>query len=116
MATQIGHPTTLDWTHRKSKNTTLEWTAECQSAFEEIKALMAQDTLLAYPKYGKPFDVYMDTSNLQIGGVVSQEEKHIAFFSRKFNDAQTRYMTTEQELLAIVETLKNLGPCYWINS
>ena len=91
----------------KSKTKTLEWKAEHQAAFEEIKALMAQDTLLVYPKYGQPFDVHTDASNLQIGGVVSQDGKPIAFFSRKFNDAQTRYTTTEQELLAIVETLKN---------
>ena len=31
---------------------------------------------------------------------------HIAFYSRKLNPAQTRYTTIEQELLAIVETLK----------
>ena len=91
----------------ESKNTTLEWMAECQSAFEEIKALMAQDTLLVYPKYGQPFDIHTDASNLQIGVVVSQEGNPIAFFSRKFNDAQTRYTTTEQELLAIVEILKS---------
>ena len=91
----------------KSKNTTLLWTEECQAAFEEIKTLMAQDTLLAYPKYGEPFDVHTDASNLQIGGVVSQNGRPIAFFSREFNDVQTRYTTTKQELLAIVETLKN---------
>ena len=91
----------------KSKTNSLTWTKVNQDAFEEIKTLMAQDTLLVYPKYGEPFDVHTDASNLQIGGVVSQKGKPIAFFSRKFNDAQTRYTTTEQELLAIVETLKN---------
>jgi RNase H-like domain found in reverse transcriptase len=30
----------------------------------------------------------------------------IAFYSRKLNPAQTRYTTTERELLSIVETLK----------
>ena len=30
----------------------------------------------------------------------------VAFFSRKLNPAQRRYTTTERELLAIVETLK----------
>lgn len=79
--------------------------AECQSAFEEIKTLMAQ--VLLYPKYGQPFDIHTDTVNLQIGGVVSQDGKPITFFSRIFNDTQTRYTTTEQDLLAIVETLKN---------
>ena len=38
--------------------------------------------------------------------MISQEGKPIAFYSRKLNDAQTRYTTTERELLAIVETLK----------
>ena len=35
-----------------------------------------------------------------------QEGKPLAFYSRKLNDAQKRYTTGEQELLGIVETLK----------
>ena len=35
-----------------------------------------------------------------------QNNHPIAFYSRKLNPAQTRYTTTERELLAIVETLK----------
>ena len=42
----------------------------------------------------------------RLGAVISQRGKPIAFYSRKLNDAQTRYTTTERELLAIVETLK----------
>jgi len=38
--------------------------------------------------------------------VVSQEEKPIAFYSRKLNPAQTRCTAAERELLSIVETLK----------
>ena len=45
----------------------------------------------------------------QLGAVISQDGKPIAFYSRKLNDAQTRYTTTERELLSIVETLK----AYW---
>jgi hypothetical protein len=41
-----------------------------------------------------------------LGTVISQENRPITFYSRKLNDAQTRYTTTERELLAIVETLK----------
>ena len=43
---------------------------------------------------------------MQLGSVISQEGKPIAFYSRKLNPAQTRYTTTERELLSIVETLK----------
>ena len=47
---------------------------------------------------------------------MSQSNRPIAFYSRKLNPAQTRYTTTERELLAIVETLKEfrnilLGQC-----
>jgi hypothetical protein len=35
-----------------------------------------------------------------------QERKPLAFYSRKLNSAQTCYTTGEQELLSIVETLK----------
>ena len=38
--------------------------------------------------------------------MISQDNKPIAFYSRKLNPAQTRYTTTERELLSIVETLK----------
>ena len=40
------------------------------------------------------------------GMYVFLHNKPIAFYSRKLNDAQTRYTTTERELLSIVETLK----------
>ena len=41
-----------------------------------------------------------------IGAVIFQEGKPIALNSRRLTDSQTRYTTTERELLAIVETLK----------
>ena len=41
-----------------------------------------------------------------MGAVISQYNKPIAFYTRKLNPAQTRYTTTERELLSIVETLK----------
>jgi hypothetical protein len=43
---------------------------------------------------------------LQLGAVISQNGVPIAFYSRKLNKAQRNYTTTERELLAIVETLK----------
>jgi hypothetical protein len=50
--------------------------------------------------------VYTDASNKQLGAVIIQEGKPLAFYSRKLSSEQTRYTIGEQELLSIVETLK----------
>ena len=63
--------------------------------------------MLAYPDFSKTFVIHTDASHYQLGGVISQDGKPLAFYSRKLNDAQTRYTTTERELLSIVETLKS---------
>ena len=70
------------------------------------KRVIAKETILAFPDFSKPFTTHTDASHYQLGGVISQDGKPIAFYSRKLNDAQTRYTTTERELLSIVETLK----------
>jgi hypothetical protein len=82
------------------------WAADQEQACQQIKELLAQDTMLTYPQFDKPFVVYTDASKKQIGGVITQENKPLGFFSKKLTDTQRRYPVTEQELLAIVETLK----------
>ena len=71
-----------------------------------MKKTLCRETILAYPDFSKPFDIHTDASHTQLGAVISQNKRPIAFYSRKLSDAQTRYTTTERELLAIVETLK----------
>ena len=71
-----------------------------------MKRTIAKDTLLAFPNFSKPFTIHTDASKVQLGAVISQDGKPIAFYSRKLNPAQTRYKTTERELVSIVETLK----------
>ena len=61
---------------------------------------------MAHPNFIKPFEIHTDASHTQLGAVIAQEGQPIAFYSRKLNPAQTRYTTTERELLAICETLK----------
>ena len=89
-----------------SKNVPYRWKKEHQEAFEEMKRIITKETLLAYLNFNKPFHIHTDASDVQLGACISQEGKPIAFYSRKLNPAQTRYTTTEQELLSIVETCK----------
>ena len=90
----------------ESSNAKFKWTEEHEHAFKEMRKIMARETLLAFPDFNKPFEIHTDASKVQLGAIISQEGKPIAFYSRKLNPAQTRYTTTERELLSIVETFK----------
>jgi hypothetical protein len=87
------------------KNIKFEWTKEHQQAFDLLKNSLTCEVVLAYPDFSVPFEIYTDTSKYQIGSIITQKDKPLAFYSRKFTDPQTRYTVTELELLAIVETL-----------
>ena len=93
-------------TNLMSKNAKWHWTPAHQAAFDQIKKVVSQETLLHYPDFNQPFEIHTDASHTQLGAVISQNNKPIAFYSRKLSPAQTRYTTTERELLSIVETLK----------
>ena len=67
---------------------------------------MSKETLLAFPDFSKEFHIYTDASDYQMGAVIMQEDRPIAFYSRKMNEAQRGYTTGEQEIGSIVETLK----------
>ena len=89
-----------------SKTTAWKWGDEEQKAFTTVKCIISKQVLLAYPDFDKEFVIHTDASHTQLGAVISQDDKPIAFYSRKLKPEQTRYTTTERELLSIVETLK----------
>jgi hypothetical protein len=89
------------------------WDPIYQQAFDNIKAAIAKETVLAYPDFSKPFEIYMDASSTQLGALITQDNRPIAFFSRKLSKTQQKYSVTEIELLDIVETLKTFKGMLW---
>lgn len=81
------------------------WTSAHEKSFNETKAMVAKDILLAYPDPNKPFVVHTDASDYQLGGVIYQEKRPIAMWSRKLTAAQKRYPTPDKEAVCIIELL-----------
>ena len=90
-----------------------KWDLIHQAAFDCVKATIAKEVVLAYPDFSKPFEIYTDASTLQLGAVITQDNRPIAFFSRILSETQTRYTVTKIELLAIVKTLKVFKGMLW---
>jgi hypothetical protein len=97
----------------KTKKKTLRWDPIHQQAFDNVKAAIAKETVLAYPDISKPFEIYTDASSTQLGAVITQDNRSIAFFSRKLSKMQQKYSVTEIELLAIVDTQKEFKGMLW---
>ena len=96
-----------------TKKVPWHWDEVHQKAFNTIKTTIAKDVVLAYPDYNKVFEVYTDASSTQLGSVITQSNRPLAFFSRKLSETQQKYSVTEIELLAIVETLKEFKGMLW---
>ena len=61
-----------------------------QNTFDNIKTAIAKDVVLAYPDYSQGFEIYTDSSKFQLGADISQNNRPLAFFSRKLNTAQQK--------------------------
>jgi hypothetical protein len=69
--------------------------------------------VLALPDYSTVFEICTDASSKQLGSVITQDKRPIAFFSWILFVAQCKYSATKIELLAIVETLKEFKGMLW---
>ncbi len=67
-----------------------KWESIHQQAFDDVKATVANEVVLAYPDFTKPFEMYIDASTMQLGAVITQGNRPIAFFSRKLSEAQSK--------------------------
>jgi hypothetical protein len=81
------------------------WSPEMQKAFDQMKALMAADVLCAYPNHNKPFHIFTDASNYQLGACFIQDDIPVAYCNKKLNSAQMSYATIDKELLCVIATL-----------
>jgi hypothetical protein len=76
------------------------------TAFNKAKEMIKTDVMLSFPDFDKPFHLYTDASDIQLGATLVQDGKPLGFYTRKLSDPQLNYTVGEKELLGIVEGLK----------
>jgi hypothetical protein len=61
------------------KNVKFNWMDEHKRAFENIKKIICREVMLTFLDFSKPFHIYTDARDKQLGAVITQDEKTIAF-------------------------------------
>ena len=56
----------------KTKKASWHWDKIHQQAYDNVKATIAKDVTLAYTVYTQGFEVYNDSSKLQVGAIITQ--------------------------------------------
>ncbi len=97
----------------KVKKKPWHWDSIHQIAFDNVNTTIDKEVVLAYPDFTKPFEIYTAAFTKQLGAVITQENRPIAFFSWKLSGVQSKYTVTKVELLAIVKTLKEFNGMLW---
>nr|KYP50211.1 Retrovirus-related Pol polyprotein from transposon 297 family [Cajanus cajan] len=93
------------------KATKFKWTNECESAFQNFKAMLAAPLLLAKPDPQLDMIVYLSASDKAISMVLVQEkieQTPVYFISRVLQEAETRYQHLEKTALALVHMVRRL--------
>ena len=89
----------------KKKKELITWSPELDKSFSAAKSALANAALLSHPNPAAPTALTTDASDVGIGAVLEQkitgDWKPIAFFSKKFSPAESRYSAFDRELLAV---------------
>jgi hypothetical protein len=88
------------------KDKKFEWTEKCEQSFQELKKRLVTAPILTMPDITKSFDIYFDASKLDLGSVLMQDGKVIAYLSRQLRPHELNYPTHDLELAVVVHALK----------
>ena len=87
------------------------WDEPQRMAFEALKNALSNAPVLIIPDLNEPFTVVSDASMIASGAVLLQDGRVVAYTSKKFSPAEINYGTGEQEMLGVVNALKEWR-CY----
>lgn len=88
------------------KEAEFDFDEDCLKAFHSIKEALVLAPIVQAPNWNHPFEIMCDASDYAVGAVLGQridKKLHVIYYaSRTLDDTQSRYATTEKELLVVV--------------
>ena len=74
--------TVAPMTRLLQKNVKFEWSEKCQVSFDKLKVFLTEAPVLTQSTYGKEYVIFSDASLNELGCVLMQEDKVVAYASR----------------------------------
>ena len=93
-------------TKLSQKEVKFDWDDRCEEAFLELKRRLTSAPILIVLDRGQGCIVYCDALRAELGCVLMQFGRVVAYGSRQLKNHEQNYPTHDMELAAIVFTLK----------
>ncbi|KAL4302318.1 hypothetical protein GQ457_10G018500 [Hibiscus cannabinus] len=87
------------------KGQPFEWNPTTQVAMEHLQDCLCSAPVLALPQFDKDFHFETDASGINIGAILTQEGKSLAYFSQKLCPRMQNSSTYSQEMYAIMQAV-----------
>ncbi|CAL9009289.1 unnamed protein product [Prunus brigantina] len=98
----------------------IDWTSECDRAFDDLKNYMSRAPLLSTPLPGETLIIYLSVSASALSSVLIRQpngiELPIFYMSHALQDAEQRYPQLEQLAYALVLSARRLRPYFQAHS
>jgi transposase InsO family protein len=94
------------------KSIPFHWSHDQQTAFETLRDAIIQTPVIAMFDPDKQCSIFTDASKIGIGAILTQKDEQnndrvIAYYSKRLNPTQENYSASELECLAVVEAVEH---------